>query len=339
MAISYIDVREEPSWSSSKKRDSVTGCLEFLCDTSSTATIARDDFRSSFTVTTMAAAHFLAVFYLLAQCLDHNHNLQTARRKISRMPKKKIILLGDSLTQLSFEGWGATLANVYQRRADVLNRGYSGYNTRFYLQLPPLLEEEEEEKHNTVVLAVIFFGANDAALLEQDAHHHVPLDEYQLNLATLVEQTRRWTKNILLIAPPPVHHEQRLAYQKLRFGDKATGVLERTLEQTGRYAKACVEVAASLQLPCLDLYTSMLQQEDWASFLNDGLHFSAKGHEFVGTQLLQTIQEQFPDLHVQADATTGQWCNSGSKCKALSSHGPYHDQIDSKNVSAAFADI
>lgn len=43
-----------------------------------------------------------------------------------------VVLFGDSLTQFSFSegGWGAGMADAYQRRADVLNRGLSGYNTR-----------------------------------------------------------------------------------------------------------------------------------------------------------------------------------------------------------------
>lgn len=56
----------------------------------------------------------------------------------------RIILLGDSITQMSFSspgGFGAHLADVYQRRADVLNRGYSGYNTNWILEL---LSTEED---------------------------------------------------------------------------------------------------------------------------------------------------------------------------------------------------
>jgi len=41
--------------------------------------------------------------------------------------RAKIILYGDSITQMSFSaidcGWGAYIADRYQRRADVLNRG------------------------------------------------------------------------------------------------------------------------------------------------------------------------------------------------------------------------
>jgi hypothetical protein len=47
------------------------------------------------------------------------------------------VLFGDSITQHSFanEGWGAALADLYSRKADVFLRGYSGYNTRWALLL------------------------------------------------------------------------------------------------------------------------------------------------------------------------------------------------------------
>jgi lysophospholipase L1-like esterase len=252
-------------------------------------------------------------------------------------------MLGDSLTQLSFDGWGSMLANVYQRRADVLNRGYAGYNTRFYLQyvMPNVLQNDYNNKEQAS-LTLIFFGANDAALVDIDPHHHVPLQEYKDNLIQMVQQIRTRQSSagpdddfnvndisrhkILLMTPPPVDHNQRLAYQKQRFGTKATGVLERTLEHTGLYAAACQQVADLLHVPCLNLYTDMLEQR--SLFLSDGLHFSAKGHSFVGQRLLQAIQEHFADdWHVTADPTTGQWCNSGSTCVGLTSQGPYHDEI------------
>ena len=279
------------------------------------------------------------------------------------MPRRRyrptIVLLGDSLTQLSFDGWGATLANVYQRRADVVNRGYSGYNTRFYLKLPWLQEssndqeEEEEEEEDDALrkacLVVIFFGANDAALKDVDPHHYVSLEEYAQNLEALVARVRAHnhnassSKNILLVTPPPVHHEQRLVYQKQRYGDKATGILERTLENTGLYAAACRQVASQLQLPCLDLYTDMKEtaadgnNDDWSRFLCDGLHFSAAGHAFVSQALLGAIAHHFPHLHVTADPRTGQWCNIASTCSALGSQGPYHDEIDANDPDKAFA--
>jgi isoamyl acetate esterase len=257
----------------------------------------------------------------------------------------KLLLLGDSLTQLAFEGWGATLANVYQRRADVVNRGYGGYNTEFYRRM---LDGDEESLEN-VGLVLVFFGANDAALPGLADHHHVSLARYKENLRTIVSRVREkyQTKRILLVTPPPVHHQQRLAYQIQRYGiDKATGQLERTCENTGRYAAACREVAAAAaaddddtqrqELPCLDLYTLMLADPAWGRFFNDGLHFTTDGHDFVGQAVLSAIEQYFPDWHVTKDPQTGQWCNSSSACPALSSRGPYHDEIDHTNPDTAF---
>lgn len=252
--------------------------------------------------------------------------------------RSKIVLWGDSLTQTAWEGWGSHLANRYQRRADVLNRGMSGYNSKWFLELP-LDEEGESQPGSNVALCIIWFGANDASLPELNPHHYVSVEEFQRNLMTLVANAKKYfgsTCKILLVTAPPVHHGQRLEYQKTRYGDKATGELERTLENSGKYAEACVEAATTLELPCLNLWKSFqTASSDWGNFLSDGLHFSPAGHDFVFQQLQEIIQKELPDLDVEPCAITGQLCNSGSKCEGLVSFGPYHDQIDSKNPSVS----
>lgn len=78
--------------------------------------------------------------------------------------RPQFITFGDSITQRGFApGWTGLLADAYQRRADVINRGYSGYNSRWALQLmdrvfPPTSVVPPPR------LVTIFFGANDAAL-------------------------------------------------------------------------------------------------------------------------------------------------------------------------------
>ena len=167
--------------------------------------------------------------------------------------RSKFLLLGDSLTQLSFGGWGSELADVYQRRADVLNRGMSGYNSRWYLRYAE--ETGIWNEPGKVALVTIFFGANDAAKKDLEPKVHVPLDEYKANIEKLVDKAKESYPNaeILIMAPPPVHPEQRLEFQKKRYGDKATGVLERTSEIAGTYAAACREVAKAKEVPCVEL--------------------------------------------------------------------------------------
>jgi hypothetical protein len=139
----------------------------------------------------------------------------------------------------------------------------------------------------------------------------------------------------LLITCPPVDHKQRLEFQKERYGDKATGILERTLEDSGKYALASQEVATELDIPCLNLWDAFQTQSDWPRLLSDGLHLSPLGHDFVLQQLMDTIQREFPDLYVQPDPITGQACNSGSSCPGLSPFGPYHDHIQEANPEKA----
>ena len=77
----------------------------------------------------------------------------------------RFVLFGDSITQGSFSvgGWGARLADHYARRADVLNRGYSGYNTRWALELLPHVLPAAPAPATPPTLVTVFFGANDSA--------------------------------------------------------------------------------------------------------------------------------------------------------------------------------
>ena len=60
------------------------------------------------------------------------------RAPLKMQRRRRIVLLGDSITQYGWAGvkegnalgWAAQLAHAYARRADVINRGYSGFNTR-----------------------------------------------------------------------------------------------------------------------------------------------------------------------------------------------------------------
>lgn len=105
-----------------------------------------------------------------------------------------ILLLGDSLTQQGFgmnggAGWASLLANAYSRSADVLNRGYSGYNSRHVSRIVDSLFSTNEQLLGTEILfCTVFLGANDAALPGE--RQHVPIDVYEANLGTIVTSIR-----------------------------------------------------------------------------------------------------------------------------------------------------
>mmetsp|Transcript_25253 Transcript_25253/g.35610 ORF Transcript_25253/g.35610 Transcript_25253/m.35610 type:complete len:268 (+) Transcript_25253:145-948(+) len=259
----------------------------------------------------------------------------------SSLDRPKILLLGDSITQLSFSakmcGWGAHLADVYQRRADVINRGNSGYNSDWFLEYAQK-SDVWTQPPKSVCLVIIFFGANDASCSTLNPRHHVPLPKFKSNLEELVNLTRQRYSDasILMVGCPPVHHEQRIEFQKAKYGDKATGELERNMELSQKYAQTAEDVAQGLNIPCLNLWKVISSQPDWGAFFYDGLHFSREGNEFVGEKMVSMINQALPDLQVKPCPFTQQWANSSSKCVSLPPRGPYHDEIDEKNPKAAF---
>ena len=74
------------------------------------------------------------------------------------------------------------MTHDYARSADVVLRGYSGYNTRWVKDLmrrqPALFPPAQH-----VALVVILLGANDASRAEgHKTHYGVPIPEYKRNL-------------------------------------------------------------------------------------------------------------------------------------------------------------
>eukprot|EP01023_Acetabularia_acetabulum_P004950 TRINITY_DN12065_c0_g1_i1.p2 TRINITY_DN12065_c0_g1~~TRINITY_DN12065_c0_g1_i1.p2 ORF type:complete len:215 (-),score=35.24 TRINITY_DN12065_c0_g1_i1:550-1194(-) len=198
------------------------------------------------------------------------------------MLRPQFVCFGDSLTQQAFgvNGWGTMLADKYVRKVDVMNRGYSGYTTRWAVQY--LDEIFPTEIKQPQVLATIFFGANDAAppALEQ----HVPLNEYKNNLVKIYEHMQKvGISNILYVTPTPVDDE----------------VLEgeRLYSMTQKYAEGCMEIAKQLNQPVLDLWPYMLNVENWQkSLLSDGVHLTSTGNKVVFDALSESVDNFFPQL-------------------------------------------
>jgi lysophospholipase L1-like esterase len=122
--------------------------------------------------------------------------------------RPSIILFGDSITQSGFSGgggssapsagWVSLLSSAYARRADVLNRGFSGYNTRHALEVlsSVFVSSDTSVQRNAngddrVLMVTVFFGANDASLPGDREHcQHVPIDEYEHNMRKIVKTIR-----------------------------------------------------------------------------------------------------------------------------------------------------
>ncbi|EQC38191.1 hypothetical protein SDRG_04620 [Saprolegnia diclina VS20] len=198
----------------------------------------------------------------------------------------RILLLGDSITQQASDpaigGFQTLLEADYIRRADIINRGLSGYNTRWFLDyLPQIVAELQNQRAPSLI--TLFLGANDADL--PSGIQHVPLAQYEANTKTIVTALRAAFPDaaFILLTPPPI-------------GDNE--LYGRNNATAGKYAAACVRAAAALGVVAIDLWTTM--QSERESYLSDGLHLNAKGNRFVYAALTATIAAQLPALQPTA---------------------------------------
>ncbi|BDA43364.1 Isoamyl acetate-hydrolyzing esterase 1 homolog [Coccomyxa sp. Obi] len=241
------------------------------------------------------------------------------------MLRPQFVLFGDSLTQRSFDegGWGGRLASEYQRKVDVINRGYSGYNTRWVKHIMPMVFPVSQKIPPELV--TIFFGANDAALPDRlSARQHVPVEEYRGNLLSIVQHVQSLgTKDIVLITPPPLDEAARIRHNQQQDEEvsEATSIPERTNSFTSEYAAAAKQLANELGLPVLDLFTEIPKQKAWQTeYLEDGLHFTPAGNKAVFDLLLETIRKDLPHL----------------RAEELSDDFPSHRDIDETDPAKSF---
>ncbi|ORY78422.1 SGNH hydrolase [Leucosporidium creatinivorum] len=218
---------------------------------------------------------------------------------------RQVAMLGDSITQQSWGdgGTGAALANAYQRKLDVLNRGLSGYNTAWALPVAQQWLPKTTDSLPETALLIIWFGANDAAL--PPSPQALTIEEFKANLHTLISLVRSPTSphyspstKILLITPPPVDAEVRGADLMARDPPR---VPDRDAERTRQFAEAVKEVGKEAEIPAVDAWSRINEAAErdggLTKYLNDGLHLTAEGYKLVTVGVSEAIHEFISELH------------------------------------------
>lgn len=168
----------------------------------------------------------------------------------------------------------------FHPQADIILRGYSGYNTDNALAIAPAVLPVSAAPTDLAAV-VVFFGANDAALPDRrSARQHVPLPRYRANVASLVRAARgAGAARVVVATPPPVCEAGRRRHAA-SFGED--GPPERTLAAACAYAAAAKEAAADAGADAVvDLCTELQACDEWPKFLSDGLHLTPEGNAAV----------------------------------------------------------
>lgn len=214
---------------------------------------------------------------------------------------KKFLLFGDSITEFSFntrmsnvEGkdefsFGAAMVNAYTRKLDIVQRGFSGFNSRWALKLLPKILEQE----NNVAIATLFFGSNDAC---QHEHQHVPLPEYKENTKKLIEMFKKNGIKVVVIGPALYDVDKWYPSH----GAEVDKGYVRSNELFAQYSEAAQEIANAQEVAFVNLHEAFKKQDDWKSLLCDGLHFSGKGYEVMFHEVIKTVEEKYPEFAPKA---------------------------------------
>lgn len=189
---------------------------------------------------------------------------------INGQKRPQILLLGDSITQLGWSlnaPWSSLLANQFVRRADVINRGISGYTTRSYLKV--LDDQVTGIAKETIAAVTIFLGANDAA------NHVVPVTEFKSNLKEMVSRLNILgiqTDRLIFITPPPVYnHPERIPED---------------------YVSPVKEVATEVGATFIDIYHRFAKDSRQEKLFSDGLHFSLDGAKLFYSLIKDVVEEK-----------------------------------------------
>ncbi|CAK7343934.1 unnamed protein product, partial [Dovyalis caffra] len=203
--------------------------------------------------------------------------------------RPQFVLFGSSIVQFSYvnEGWGAILAHIYARKADIILRGYSGWNSRRAVQVLDQVFPKDAALQPSLV--IVYFGGNDSIQPHATGlGPHVPLPEYientrkiAIHLKGLSEKTR-----VIFLTAPPVSEEQIRVHLSDKMG------MVRTNESCRIYSEACLKVCREMNLKAVDLWTAMQQIDNWATVcLTDGIHFAPEGSKIVVKEILKVIKE------------------------------------------------
>jgi lysophospholipase L1-like esterase len=91
------------------------------------------------------------------------------------------------------------MADWWTRKVDILNRGFSGYNSQWGIEMFSRTVLNENPN-----LVLVFFGANDAVV--EEVLQHVPLLNFKSNIEKMIISLQQVTTNLIFSYHHHYHH-------------------------------------------------------------------------------------------------------------------------------------
>jgi len=186
----------------------------------------------------------------------------------------RVVCFGDSVTGVYYHTGGRrtytdmvkiALERTYpQASITAINAGISGHTTQ-----NALARIDNDVLRHKPHLVTVMFGLNDMT--------RVPIEEYESNLATIIQQCRDIGAEVLLCTPNCVYDTQG-----------------RPIEKLEQYVAIVRKVAAQAKVPvvdCYDAYQALRAKDplEWALIMSDEIHPNMDGHKKIAGLIAQAI--------------------------------------------------
>ncbi|KAH3674343.1 hypothetical protein WICMUC_003369 [Wickerhamomyces mucosus] len=213
----------------------------------------------------------------------------------------KFLIFGDSITEFSYNpypnedgpvqfGFGAALQHTYTRRLDVVQRGFSGYNTELAIKiLPEVLKIEHQQSKSKIKVSTLFFGTNDACL---GGVQRIDIHRYIENIKFLIGLFKENDIKVILIGPSKY---DEVKFKPGREKDFEAGII-RSNENNLLYSNSLKKIAQEENIPFVDLYSTFDQFTNWKDLLIDGLHYTGEAYKILYNEVLDKIRTWYPEL-------------------------------------------
>lgn len=209
---------------------------------------------------------------------------------------KKILLLGDSITQYSNDlknnGWAIHLHEYFSGKADILNRSREAHTTKSIL---PFVKEyfnkqNQDQYVGDVDMIIMTLGSNDASdpskFVDKKWNQYTSLEEYEYYVNELLNIfVNNNVKYILLVTPPQMNTDNWNKYSTKYFKLPSD---VKSYELMKSYADKLIELKNKRTEKNIMLIN--LWENKWGhTCFVDGLHLSKEGNKFFFNSLKNTI--------------------------------------------------
>ena len=116
-------------------------------------------------------------------------------------------------------------------------------------------------------MIVILIGNNDSVLRDDNAFQHVPVTEYEANMAEIIRLAQEKCSRVLVISPPTLNVDGYRVHRS-----ETLKRVDRSVASTQMYTDACTAISSKMNVPNIQF------PHLGASMFSDGLHFSAQGN-------------------------------------------------------------